>query len=136
VRLTRPQIRHDLRQAGFGRYTDDFLRAERLGRRTTLAVTYAARSFQIAWLNPDETWYVGWYGTAQEHDGVLTVTDAESHAHDTYTWTVAHRELTLRFRNTTTPNQHGIPFEAYSRAYFTRPLQAADCTPADLDRCT
>lgn len=135
VDLTRKQVREDLRSAGFGEYADDFFEAEGLGQRIILAVTYTASTFQIAWLNPDRSWYVGWYGAARQDDGVLTVTDAEGGGNDSYAWTVADDQLTLRFRHTSGIQAKGIPFEAYSRAYFTRPLQAVDCTPADLYQC-
>jgi hypothetical protein len=135
VQRSRAQMRADMAAFGFGRYANALFHAEELGRRVTLAVTYTDDSFSIAWQRHDHTWYVGWYGTAHTDHGVLTVTDALSHADDSYTWRVAASRLTLRFRRTTTPDQHGIPFEAYSRAYFTRPLQAVDCTPNDLDAC-
>jgi hypothetical protein len=135
IDLTRAQIRHDLIHYGFGRYADRFFNAEHIGSRATLAVTFGDVYFEIAWHQPDGSWYVGWYGDASEADGVLTITDAESHAHDSYAWHVTDGALTLDFRGTTTPDQHGIPFEAYSRAYFSRPLRPVDCTPADLDAC-
>lgn len=118
-----------------GSYADAFFRAEKIKGGATLAVTYTGDSFSIAWLQPDHTWYVGWYGSARAHDRVLTVTDALSHAEDSYTWRVAGRRLLLRFQHTSTPDQQGIPFETYSRAYFTRPLRAVDCTSDDLDAC-
>jgi hypothetical protein len=135
VDLTREQVREDLRSAGFGAYADDFFEAEGLGQHIILAVTYTASTFQIAWLNPDHTWYVGWYGAARQDAGVLTVTDAEGGGNDSYAWTVTDDQLTLRFRHTSGTEAKGIPFEAYSRAYFTRPLRAVDCTPADLYQC-
>lgn len=134
VDLTRAELRHDMDAAGFGRYSDQFINVERLHRRVRLTVTYTDDSFEVAWLYPDG-WYVGWYGTADEADGVLTVTDAEVLASDAYRWSIDGDALTLRLQNTTMPDPHGIPFEAYSSAYFSRPLQQGDCTPADLDAC-
>ena len=135
VDLSRDQVRADLRRAGFGKYADAFFEAEDLGERIVLAVTSTADTFQIAWLNQDRSWYVGWYGHAREDNGVLTVTDAEGGGRDSYAWSVSDDQLTLRFRQTSGTEAKGIPFEAYSRAYFTRPLTAVDCSPVDLYRC-
>ena len=135
VDLTTTQIRHDLAATGFGQYADRFIRAEELQHRVRLAVTYTDDSFEIAWHRSNGTWYVGWYGTAQADAELLSVTDAETHATDVYAWRATPTRLVLRFRRTTTPDQKGIPFEAYSRAYFSRPLQRGHCIPANLDAC-
>jgi hypothetical protein len=135
VDLGRQQLRSDLQAAGFGAYADRFLRRERLGPQVTLAVTYDTDAFHVYWRQADGGWFDGWHGEARERDGVLTLTDAQSLDDTSYTWQVDGDELRLRFRSTTTADQGTIPFEAYSAAYFSRPLTRIDCVAGNLDAC-
>ncbi len=137
VRTTPSQVKADLQRSGFGRYAARFVEVERLGPGAVdLAVTFAADSFEVRWHRSDGTWNVEWYGRARETGGVLVLTDGDAQADDTYRWTVEDgRTLRLRFVSTTTPDLQGIPFEATFWAYFTRPLDAVECTPVDLDPC-
>lgn len=135
VDLDRQQVRSDMQAAGFGQYADRFLRREQLGPRILLAVTYDTDAFHVYWHQADGSWFDGWHGEAHVRDGVLTVTDAQTLEDTSYTWQVDGDALTLRFRSTTTPDQGVIPFEAFSAAYFSRPLARIDCIAGNLDPC-
>jgi hypothetical protein len=135
VDLSRDDIRADMEKAGFGKYVDKFYKSEDVAERVVMAVTYEAGDFEVAYLQPDQSWQVGWYGPLAESDGVLTMTDSYFNVEDSYNWSVTDEGLVLDFNKTTGDMIRGIPSEAYSRAYFSRPLAPVDCGPDDLDAC-
>jgi hypothetical protein len=135
IRLSREELRDDLAAAGFGMYADRFFQVEQLTDPATLLLTFAPTTFQITFLERDGAWKAGWWGSATAEDGLLTLHDDYYDLDDVFRWRIRDDHLSLRFRSTTGELIDGIPSEAYSRAYFSRPIPAVECEPADPEAC-
>jgi hypothetical protein len=132
TRLSRADLRRDLKAAGFGQHAGRYIAAEDAELGYLFVLTLDEDGFNLAYFEEDQTWYVGWTGAATDVNGVLSLTDDFSSIVDSYTWTVSRNQLTLDFTSTTGGLLHGLPSEAYSHAHFSRPLTAVACGPAEL----
>lgn len=135
--VDRAAIETNLEKAGYGKIVDRFVKSEGLAPgRTTLTLTLSPDYFEIAWLLPDQTWDVGWYGPATTEGEVLHLDDAYYEGvRDSFTWSVDEEGLSLHFEESSVAKVRGLPSESYSAAYFSKPWAQADCTPEDLNEC-
>jgi hypothetical protein len=134
--VDRDQIGTNLKEAGYGKLVDDFYKSEGLEtKRTVMTLTFYPDYFEIAWLLPDQSWDVGWTGTARAENEVIHFDDDYFEGvTDSFAWSVAGDELTLDYQKSTVAKVHGLPSETYA-AYFGQPWTRADCEPQDLDAC-
>ena len=99
--------------------------------RATMTLALYPEYFEISWLQPDQTWRVGWSGPATVEKGILHLDDRHLEGkRDSFTWSLDGPRLSLRYEAAVSGALgHGSPGAARPVASFSLPWTAVDCPP-------